>query len=256
MNLLVADSLTVRIGPLPICTRLDFQLRAGEFWAVLGCNGIGKTTLLHTLAGLRPADAGTVSVDGVALANWNRKRLATRMGILFQDSQDTFPCSVLETVLTGRYPHQAFWSVMGSEDRESAARALADVELAGREERQVDTLSGGERRRLAIAALLAQEPQIWLLDEPNNHLDLRHQVGLLALIVNRVRALQGGLVMTLHDANLALRFCTHAALMVDHTNVLLGPIREVVDAESLERVYGHPVRSLKDADGGTFYCAG
>jgi len=255
MTLLAAQSLTIRIGGKPICRGLDLRLRPGEYWAVLGGNGIGKTTLLHTLAGLRRADGGGISVEGTALEQWNRKRLATRLGVLFQDSTDTFPCSVLETVLTGRYPHTPFWSVAGSDDFERAARVLAAVELAGMEERQVDTLSGGERRRLAVAALLMQEPRIWLLDEPSNHLDLRHQVRLLALMTDRVRAADGGLLMTLHDVNLAQRFCTHALLMIDHENLLPGPFDAVVNEGNLERLYRCPVRCVADRDGRRFYYA-
>ena len=253
MNLLSARALTLRIGDRPICTGFDFTLSAGEHWALLGCNGIGKTTLLHTLAGLRHADGGSVQVDGIDLRAWRRKALARVLGILFQDSQDSFPCTVLDASLSGRHPHLPFWRVEGEAEFQLAEQALAAVELSEAGRRQVDTLSGGERRRLAIATLLVQDPVIWLLDEPANHLDMRHQVGMLALIVARVRKRNGALLMALHDVNMALRCCTHAALMVDEATLICGPVADVVNVGNLERMYQCPVRRIATGEGRKFY---
>lgn len=253
MNLLTAQALKLAIGSRVICMDLDFTLKSGEYWALLGCNAIGKTTLLHTLAGLRRADRGSIQIDGIDLRAWGRKALARVLGILFQDSQDTFPCSVLDAVLTGRHPHLPFWRVEGPNEVGMAERALAAVELADLTGRQVDTLSGGERRRLAIATLLVQDPVIWLLDEPANHLDMRHQAGMLALILARVRERNGALVMALHDVNMALRCCTHAALMVDEATIICGPVADVVNVQNLERMYGCPVRCIGTGDGRKFY---
>lgn len=253
MSLLAASALTIRIGGIAICAGFDFRLQRGELWALLGGNGAGKTTLLHTLSGLRRAEAGSIRIHGKDLSEWRRKALAGELGIMFQDSQDTFPCSVLETALTGLHPHLPFWKVEGPEEITLAEQALAAVELGDMGRRRVDSLSGGERRRLAIAALLIQNPLIWLLDEPSNHLDLRHQVTLLALVLERVKARDGGMVMSLHDVNLALRFCTHAALMIDRATILSGPIDEVVNTGNLERLYGHAVRCVADGEGRSFY---
>ncbi|HEY7841514.1 MAG TPA: ABC transporter ATP-binding protein [Gammaproteobacteria bacterium] len=253
MTLLSARALTVRIGETHVCEGLDFDLEPGQRWALLGGNGAGKTTLLHTLAGLRAPVAGSIHAAGIDLRIWNRKSLARRLGMLFQDSRDTMPGTVLETALTGRYPHLPLWAIEGEEDFRIAESALRDVELWTMRSRRVDTLSGGERRRLAIAVLLVQSPQIWLLDEPTNHLDLRHQVGLLHMVGERVRAAGGGLVMSLHDVNLALRACTHAALIVGGGELLCGPVSDVVRAEQLERMYRCSVRQVAGADGETFY---
>jgi iron complex transport system ATP-binding protein len=249
MSILSVTALNVRIGGRPICTGLDLVLEPGRRWALLGGNGIGKTTLLHVLAGLRRAEAGRVALDGKELRDWDRRALARKVGILFQDSHDTFPASVLDAALAGRHPHLPFWAQEGREDIRIAGEALAAVELADMGARRVDTLSGGERRRLAIATLLVQNPQIWLLDEPSNHLDLRFQVRLLELVDERIAAADGSALLALHDVNLALRCCTDAALMIAHDDIIRGPVADVINEANLTRMYRHPVRCVDDADG-------
>ena len=249
MTLLTTRGLAVQIAGRSICSNLSLTLAAGEIWAILGRNGAGKTTLLHTLAGLRPAQAGSVQLDGRDLNHWDGMALARRRGVMFQDSNDTFPATVLETVLTGRHPHLSFWALESAQDRALAKAALTEVELATDAGRLVNTLSGGERRRIAIATLLVQSPVIWLLDEPSNHLDLRHQVELLSLLVRRARQNSGLILMSLHDVNLALRFCTHALLLVDADTVLSGPVAHVINGENLQRLYGHGVVRLQGAGG-------
>lgn len=251
MTLLSTRALDVRIAGRQVCAGLDLAFGSGEVWAVLGRNGAGKTTLLHTLAGLRPCQAGAVLVDECELPRWEPKALARWRGVLFQDSQDTFPATVLDTVLAGRHPHLSFWAMEGAADRALAESALREVDLAGAGLRLVTTLSGGERRRVAIATLLAQDPAVWLLDEPSNHLDLHHQVGLLSLLVRRAAERRGLILMSLHDVNLAVRFCTHALLLVEAGAIIAGPVGAVIDAANLERMYGHGVRELRAAGGGS-----
>lgn len=255
MNLLSVRSLCMVIGARPLCTRLNLQVQAGERWAVLGGNGTGKTTLLHTLAGLRKPASGAIDVMGTSLEHWDRRLLSRQVGILFQDSQDTFPISVLDTALTGRYPHLPFWAMESRADIDLARSMLAQVELADQALRQVDTLSGGERRRLAIATLLLQSPRIWLLDEPTNHLDLRHQVSLLELVLEYAGN-SGAVVMALHDVNLALRYCSHALLLVAHDELVAGPVNDVIGRTNLERLYRHPIGEVEDKSGRRLYFPG
>ncbi len=245
MSLLSTQALSLSIGTKPICSSFNFELQPDEYWGVIGGNGIGKTTLLNTLCGLRSADSGEIEIDGQSLALWKKKQLACKLGMLFQDSVDTFPTTVLETALTGRYPHLSFLSLEGKKDIEIANNALADVALDDLAERQVDTLSGGERRRLALATLLVQNPQIWLLDEPTNHLDLHHQISLLNLILEKVKSNQGAVLMVLHDVNLVVRFCTHVIMMIDHDNIITGPVAEVLGTENLTTLYQHPIKKIQ-----------
>jgi iron complex transport system ATP-binding protein len=252
--LLGCRELQVEIAGRSVCAALDLEIHPGSSWALLGRNGVGKTTLLHTLAGLRPATGGTRCVDGVRLEQIPRRRLATRIG-LPQDNRDLFPASVLETALIGRHPHLRGLAWEGPGDLALARDALAAVGLAGFEARTVTTLSGGERRRLAMATLLLQQPAVALLDEPANHLDLRHQVELLGLL-RRTQAERGGaLLMVLHDVNLATRFCDHALLLFGDGETLAGPLGAVLDAASLERLYGLPLVAV-DGPLGTAWLPG
>ena len=255
MSLLETRGLTVGIGGNLICRDLEFCMEEGECWGVLGRNGVGKTTLLHTLAGLREPERGTIRIGGALIGTYTRKQLARKLGLLFQDSQDTFPLTVMEAAMAGRYPHIPFWAMESAADIQAARRALTDVELEGVTDRRVDTLSGGERRRLALATLFCQAPSVYLMDEPANHLDLHHQITLLDRVLRRVHAARGAALMVLHDVNLLIRFCSHAMLMVDRDTVVCGPRAAVINAVNLERVYRHEINPVTAADKTYFFPA-
>jgi len=252
MTLLHTEALGIEIGGKRIGRNLGLRIEPGQSWAVLGANGAGKTTLLHTLAGLRPPAEGTVFLDGAPLDRWGRRASARRMGILLQDSSDPFPATVLETALIGRHPHLGPWQWEGPGDHEAARRALAEVELETFAERPVDTLSGGERRRLALATLMVQDPAIYLLDEPTNHLDLHHQIRLLGRLRERTRAREGALVMALHDVNLAARFCDHVLLVFSDGEALHGSAEELLEPGHLTCLYRHPIEMVPLGDRNAF----
>ena len=245
-------ALDVRIGGKTICHALSLAFKRSECWAVLGLNGAGKTTLIHTLAGVRPVQSGSVFVGGANLATLPRRELALRMALLAQDSFDAFDATVLETALVGRHPHLPrwkWWQWEDEDDKRIAMNALFAVNLEGIATRRVSTLSGGERERLAIAAVLTQEPQLYLLDEPTSHLDAHHQIAVLELFARKAREQACTVIMSLHDASLAARYCTHALLLfdADDTNaseVRAGTVSEVLDAVTLTRLYRHPIREI------------
>ena len=252
MNLLDAKSLTVSIAGKPICNELNVKIKRGEYWAILGGNGAGKTTLLHTFAGLRSADKGQIYFLDKSLEHWPRKLLSQKLGLLLQDSNDIFPSTVLETVMIGRHPHLKFWEMENQRDFDIARQALADVSLEDVQDRQVNTLSGGERRRLAIATLLVQNPELFLLDEPTNHLDMRYQITLLEMLIRKANAQDGCLCMVLHDANLARRYCTHIMLMISPDDIVTGKVEDVLTEENLARLYQFPIKSVETESGHVF----
>lgn len=240
---LAVSNLDVGIANRGLVEGLRFAANAGDFVIVLGENGVGKTLTLHTLAGLRPATAGSIELRGKAIGAWPRRELARVLGLLTQSSEDPFPATVLETTLMGRHPHIEFWRWESERDLGIARTALADVDLADREERAVETLSGGERRRLAIATVLTQDPELYLLDEPTNHLDPHHQLEILRLF--RARADQGATVIaTLHDATLAARFADHVLLLFGDGAWTFGPSAAVLDAAHLTRLYRTTIHEL------------
>jgi iron complex transport system ATP-binding protein len=237
---LAARNVSVRIGARELVNNLTVDFSTGEFVAVLGRNGCGKTLTLHTLAGLREPAVGTVLVDGLPVKQHNRRNVARRLGLLVQDLEDGFVTTSLETVLIGRHPHLKFWQWETEEDARLARDALAAVDLADFAARRTDTLSGGEQRRVAIAALLAQAPGVFLLDEPTNHLDPHHQLAVLSLF--RELAQRGSTVIaTLHDPTLAARFADRALLLFGDGRWAAGPAQETIAADSLSALYLTPM---------------
>ena len=142
---LACTQLTVEVAGRALVRDLQLAVASGAVTAVLGRNGAGKTMTLHTLAGLRAPARGTVTLDGQSLASWPRRALGCKLGLLTQTTDDPFPSTVLDSVLVGRHPHIDFWRWESDADRTIARAALAAVALEDLAERDVDTLSGGER---------------------------------------------------------------------------------------------------------------
>jgi iron complex transport system ATP-binding protein len=249
MSGLEAAQLGIRIGGVEVCSQLDLRINPGESWGILGRNGAGKTTLLHTLAGLRRPDTGSVMLDGTPLPRLTRRSIARHIGVLLQDHQDAFPASVMETVLTGRHPYLGALQWEGAADYAAATGALRAVGLEGMETRDIASLSGGERRRLGIATLLAQDPDILLMDEPTNHMDFHHQILTLDLLKQRTCDGVKSMISVLHDPNLALRYCDHFLLLYGAGETLQGAAEAVLTQPNLERLYGHPLQALQGPRG-------
>jgi iron complex transport system ATP-binding protein len=241
--ILAARGLTVTIAGIGVCRELDFSVAPGQCWAILGRNGAGKTTLLHTLAGLRAPTAGTIALNGRPLAALSAREVARTRGLLTQDDSDAFGATVLETAMIGRHPYLSRWQWESADDLRIAREALALMDIADAEQRDVRTLSGGERRRVALAALLTQRPRLFLLDEPSSHLDLAHQLAVLRRLTTLAREQRSALIMVLHDVNLARRFCDHV-LMLDQGTAIAGPASELLTAERLSKIYGVALKTL------------
>lgn len=249
--MLQAHNLTVAIGGKVVCRDLTIAIRRGECWGVLGQNGAGKTTLLRALAGLHLPQAGEVSWDGRPLQATVRRELARHLGVLPQNEGGEFWGSVLEYVLLGRFPHRASWFGYSAGDERIARQALAQMELAELAHRSLNTLSGGERQRAAIAQVLAQQAQCYLLDEPLQHLDLRHQ-GQAMREFSKIREEGGALLVVLHDILWAQRCCDHVLLQFADGRVLHGAANELLTREHLEELYQCPLREMGTAGEGCF----
>lgn len=237
--MLACTDLEIAVPGRMLVASLSMTARPGRFVAMLGRNGAGKTLTLHTLAGLRTAQAGSVTLDGVALPGVGHRERARRLALLPQAVEDPFPVTVLETVLIGRHPHIDFWQWESAADMMAARKALAAVDLGGWESRSVETLSGGERRRLAIACLLAQDPGVCLLDEPTNHLDPQYQHRVLALFRNRAEA-GGAVVASLHDPTLAARYADDVLMLFGDGRWAFGSCDKVLTGETLSELYANP----------------
>jgi iron complex transport system ATP-binding protein len=235
-GLLDTCQLRVAVPGRVLIDGFDCEIRGGEFIALLGGNGAGKSLLLHTLAGLRPPAAGEVKLDGRDIRTFSRREIAARLGFLPQDPDATPQGLLAEAVLLGRFAHLGFWEMTGSADSRRVEAALADVGIGALAGRELGTLSGGEQRRAAIARLLVQAPSIYLLDEPTNHLDPAQQLGIL----ERLRTLTRtgcAVIASLHEPNLALRFADRACLLSGDGNAALVDCAALAPGH-LERLYG------------------
>ncbi len=244
---LSAQNLTVGVNGRVLVDELHLDLTAGQFVCLLGPNGVGKTLSLHTLAGLLDPVSGSVNLSGDDLKHLDRSDIAEQLGLLLQDHQDAFPTSVLETALLGRHARLGFWQWETAADIDVARQALQTMDLQGLEQRPAQSLSGGERRRLAMATLLVQDPQVFLLDEPMNHLDPLHRLALLDCLKNLTR--QGRSVLaSLHDPVLAARCADSVLMLFGDGRWQYGQTEELLTESSLEALYGTPFRRF-ESDG-------
>ncbi len=247
MNPLRAKELVIDIPDRGDGQPLDFTVEPGQMWGVLGPNGAGKTTLLHTLAGLRAPRHGLVCLGEHSLTELRRRRISQQLGLVFQERQDGFPATVLETALIGRHPWLSPWQMESGDDERFARQALDQLDVGHLSDRLVNTLSGGERQRVAIATVLTQAPDTWLLDEPTNHLDLHHQVSVLQLLTEQARSGRS-VFMCLHDLNLAARWCDHLLLLFPKGDACWGPAERMLVPAALELLYGQKLITV-EADG-------
>ena len=255
MTRLCCEKIDVSIASVEVVLQLNLNIAEGEFWGLLGPNGIGKTTLMKCLAGLERPASGNVLLESRDIDELPRKLLARHIGMLQQHTVYVFDSSVIQTVLTGRHPHLGYWEREGPADFEMAQSALESVDLEGFSERSVTGLSGGEARRLAFATLLLQQPDLMLLDEPTNHLDLRHQLRIMKMIREHTQRQNGSALAALHDINLAARYCSHIVMLFGDGEWCAGPASDMLNEASLQKLYGCPVELLESPLGPRFHPA-
>ena len=244
MSILQTRDLIINVPSRADGFPLSMCIESGQVWGVLGPNGAGKTTLLHTLAGLLPARSGQVFLNNQALIELKRRAIARQLGLVFQERQDSFPATVLETALIGRHPWLSPWQSEQATDLQRAQQALATMDVDHLSERLLSTLSGGERQRVAIATLMTQDPNIWLLDEPTNHLDLHHQVKVMSLLRDQA-TLNKTVFMCLHDLNLAARWCSHILLLYTNGDACWGPAKTMLQPSALEQLYSQKLITVE-----------
>ena len=234
--MLEAAGLGLSAGNRELVRALDLSLAPGQCWALLGRNGSGKSSLILALAGLRAPQSGKVALDGTPLAAYRRAELARRIAVLFQDEDTDFWGSVFDYVMLGRYPRsRSAWG----RDEEGAAlarRRLAELDLADRSLQEYRTLSGGERQRARIAQVLLQDADVLLLDEPLQHLDLRHQGQVMRTLSGC--ATEGKTVLAaLHEPGHAARHCGFSLLLYDAGRASLGRSSDMLTQANLEALY-------------------
>lgn len=219
---------------------ITLSLARERVTSITGPNGSGKSTLLKVLAGLLVPGAGKVSFNGRAMNEISRLDAARKIAFLPQEVVPAFNFTAWGVVMTGRYPHLGAFGVETEKDAAVVGRVMEETSCLGLANRSFDTLSGGEKKRVLVASVLAQEPEILLLDEPTAALDIRYQFEIYELLR---RQAEGGIAVcaVTHDLNLAARFADETALLSSGRVEAYGKPKDVFTVERLERVYGTKV---------------
>lgn len=242
---LEAEGLCWLTRGVPIVQDVSLAVRDGEMLGLIGPNGSGKSTLLRLLAGLLPPTRGEVRLSGRSMRRLPRREVARTLALVEQQAETLERIVLRDAVELGRTPWLSALHPWSAEDDAIVAEAMAAVEVAHLAARDWASLSGGERQRAHIARALAQRPRILLLDEPGNHLDIHHQLALLALVA----ALPVTKVIALHDLNQAMR-CDRVAVMQAGRLIRLGPPQEVLTPDLLRTVFGVRAAFVVDPEDG------
>ncbi|MEU1426324.1 heme ABC transporter ATP-binding protein [Nocardia sp. NPDC005746] len=233
-----ARKVSAKRGDRTVLDGIDFDVVAGQIVALVGPNGAGKSTLLAALAGELELSGGSVELDGHALTHWTHLDMARRRAVLPQSHTVGFPFSARDVVAMGRSP----WArtARQEDDQRAIAAAMAATDVERFAARPFPALSGGERARVALARVLAQDTATLLLDEPTAALDLGHQEQVLRLARDRASA-GAAVVVVLHDLGVAAAYADRVAVLDAGRIAADGPPRQILTAELLTRVYQHPV---------------
>ncbi|MDR0502464.1 MAG: ABC transporter ATP-binding protein [Treponema sp.] len=242
--MLKVENLYAGYNGIDVISNINFEIRKGESFCVLGPNGCGKSTLLKSIA--RIIDyRGAVTMDSDDISALPRKALAKKIALLSQganpagSAQIFFPYTVYETVSMGRYAwSQGFLKNLTTEDKNIIEEVTRKLDIWEIKDRMIDELSGGTLQRVFLARTLAQMPEIILLDEPANHLDLKHQIELLEFLKTWVKENNKILIGVFHDLNLARLFGDSAVILCNGSIAAGGRINDVLKSEILNAVYG------------------
>lgn len=220
-------------GGAPVLKNVSFDAEDGCSMAILGNNGVGKSTLLKCINRILKADSGSAMLDGTELTALSHGEIAKKVAFVAQ-SIPNVQLTVEDAVLLGRRPYMK-WA-LADEDRAIAEKAIEKLDLTALRGRYVDRLSGGERQKVMLARALAQQPRVLLLDEPTSNLDLHNQHQVLGEVKQICEETGITALVIIHDLNLALRFCDRFLMLRDGEVDACGGA-EIVNRESIERVY-------------------
>lgn len=247
--LLEARGLSAAYGRTPALDGLDAEVRAGEVLAILGENGSGKSTFLKAVARIVPVRSGELRLDGKPLAGLPRKETARRIAYLPQSVDLVFPIRCFDLVLQGRAPRARGFSADSPEDHRRALEAMRACDVDGLSDRDASAISGGERRRVFLARALAQEAEIWLLDEPTAGLDPRHRLAFLDLLGRVQRERAATVLLVTHELELAADHADRVLLLGKGRCLAAGTPAEALTADTIRLAFGVEARIDTDPDG-------
>jgi iron complex transport system ATP-binding protein len=223
-------------GEREIFRRLTLSIGSGDMTALLGPNGVGKSTLLAMIAGLLQPQAGSISLNGREVGKWERQELSRTVALAPQSLYVPFSLRVEEIVAQGRVPYLGRFGSMSRHDLQVVEEAMEAVDVMPLRKRVYDELSGGEMQRVKIAIALAQQPKLMLLDEPTQHLDIGRQIEIVQLL-RRLNTSGITIFAAIHDLSLARQSFSSAVLLTPEPACFAGPVEEILRQELLERAF-------------------
>jgi iron complex transport system ATP-binding protein len=227
-----------------VIRNISFKAQNGESLCILGPNGSGKSTLLKCIARILDY-RGEILLEGHDVKKFARKEFAKKTALLSQSANMFFPYTIYETVAMGRYAYlQGFLKTLSPQDREIIEDILKKLDIWNIKDRMIDELSGGTLQRVFLARTLAQTPDVILLDEPANHLDIKHQIELLDFIKKWISENNKTLIGVFHDLSMARRFCDSGILLDNGTIAASGKIEEILHSETLSKVFAINIRGF------------
>jgi len=239
-----ADGLTASYENQLVLQNVNFSLHAGTVLAVIGPNGVGKSTLIRVLSRVVPLQNGQVTVNGRDLFDYDNEELARCIAVVPQSSRMPNGFSAWETVLLGRTPHLNWLGQTSQRDEDIARYAMQQTQTLNLASRHINEVSGGEVQRIMLARALSQSAPILLLDEPTAHLDMQHQLSLLQMVKKLAHECDLAVLITMHDLNLVSRFADRVALLNNRCFQAVGTPDEVLTAPLLSETYKVPLNVI------------
>lgn len=228
---------------------INIQVSPGQVLCILGPNGVGKTSLLKCISGLLPFSKGTVLCKGRELSTMKRSTVSRTIAHVPQAHYPVFAYSVFDTVLMGRTPYLGFFSFPAEKDEKIARRAIESLGIHHLADKPYTEISGGERQLVLFARVLAQQPEIIVLDEPTSHLDYGNQLRILSIIHKLSR--QGtAVIMTSHNPDHAFMVADSVGIMMGRHIACFGAPRDIITEKILRQMYGVEVRLMDNEDFG------
>lgn len=222
-----------------VLSEVSLDLYAGESLGIIGPNGCGKTTLLKLLTSILPLNEGLVELKDRPLRTYTKRELAKLIGVVEQEGMLEQIFSVEEVVAMGRYPWMKRFSALREHDYQAINEALTTFELWDMRDKSVARLSGGERQLVSLARVMAQDPEILVLDEPTTYLDIGNQLLLMQHVRTWQREKKLTIMMVLHDLNLVAQYCDRLLLLNQRGEIAAtGSVSEVLTADNIEAAYG------------------
>ena len=237
-NLVEVNNLNFSWGENEVLKDINFQVRTNQIVAILGKSGVGKTTLIKCLNRVLTPNSGTITISSTNISELSLIDLSRLSSYVPQSIRTNFSMEVFDVVLLGRRPHIS-WKI-SPDDREAVSRSLRLLGLEDFAFRRFNQLSGGERQRVVIAKAVAQDPELFLFDEPTSDLDLRNQIEVMKRIVEIVSDPNSSksAIVSIHDINIAARFADHILLLHEGGIKAEGPPKEVLTEQNIAEVYG------------------